>query len=85
MKASRIACSLALCAVLALFLPACILIRTTEHRIKLNENGSGEAMMRLIDIRSDARTDSALARDYAVMMASVQKEGVTEFEQGGGK
>jgi hypothetical protein len=51
----------------------------------MNADGSGEAMMRLIDIRSDARTDSALARDYAVMMASVQKEGVTEFEQGGRK
>lgn len=85
MKASRIACSLALCAALALLLPACLLIRATEHHIKLNKDGSGEAMMRLLDIRSDARTDSTLARDYAVMMASVQKEGVTEFERGGRK
>ena len=85
MKMSRIACSLALSAALAAFLPACLLIRTTEHRIKLNENGSGEASMRLVDIRSDAPTDSALARDYAVMMASIQKEGLTEFEQGGRK
>ncbi len=81
----RIACSLALGAALAVILPGCLLIGTTEHRIKLNANGSGEAMMRLIDIRSDAPTDSALARDYSVMMASVQKEGVTEFEQGGRK
>jgi hypothetical protein len=85
MKTSRIACALALSASLATFLPACLLIQTTEHRIKLNENGSGEATMRLIDIRSDAPTDSALARDYSVMMASVQKEGLTEFEQGGRK
>jgi hypothetical protein len=85
MKIPRIACSLALSAACAVFLPACLLIRTTEHRIKLNENGSGEAMMRLIDIRSDAPTDSALARDYSVMMASIQKEGVTKFEQGGRK
>jgi hypothetical protein len=42
-------------------------------------------MMRLIDIRSDAPTDSMLARDYSVMMASIQKEGVTEFERGGRK
>jgi hypothetical protein len=85
MKLSRIACSLALSAALAALLPACLLIRTTEHRIKLNKNGSGEAMMRLIDIRSDAPTDSMLARDYSVMMASIQKEGVTEFERGGRK
>jgi len=26
-----------------------------------------------------------LARDYSVMMASIQKEGLTEFEQGGRK
>jgi hypothetical protein len=85
MKISRIACCLALSASLAAFLPACLLIQTTEHRIKLNDNGSGEATMRLIDIRSDAPTDSALARDYSVMMASIQKEGLTEFEQGGRK
>jgi hypothetical protein len=85
MKTPRIVCSLALSASLATILPACLLIQTTEHRIKLNENGSGEATMRLIDIRSDAPTDSALARDYSVMMASVQKEGLTEFEQGGRK
>ena len=85
MTASKIAGSVLLSAVLATVLPACLLIRTTEHRIKLNKDGSGEALMRLIDVRSDARTDSALARDYAVMMASIQKEGVTEFEQGGRK
>jgi len=85
MKISTIASSLALGAAMAALLPACLLIRTTEHRIKLNENGSGEASMRLVDIRSDAPTDSALARDYAVMMASIQKEGLTEFEQGGRK
>jgi hypothetical protein len=85
MKLSRVACSLALSASLAAFLPACLLIRTTEHRIKLNANGGGEAIMRLVDIRSDAPTDSALARDYSVMMASIQKEGLTEFERGGRK
>jgi hypothetical protein len=81
----RVFCSLAFIASCALLLPACLLIRTTEHRLKLNPNGSGEGLMRLVDIRSDGRSDSALARDYAVMMASVQKEGVAEFEQGGRK
>lgn len=85
MKTIRILFSLALVAALAVALPSCLLIRTTEHRIRLNENGSGEAMMRLIDIRSDGKTDSALARDYSIMMASVQKEGVVEFEKGGGR
>jgi hypothetical protein len=85
MTTTRILFSLALVAVLAVVLPSCLLIRTTEHRIRLNEKGSGEAMIRLIDIRSDGKTDSALARDYSIMMASVQKEGVVEFEKGGRK
>jgi hypothetical protein len=85
MRELRSVLSVALVLVLALMLPACILIRTTEHRIKLNDNGSGEAMIRLIDIRSDGRTDSALARDYSIMMASLEKEGIAEFEKGGRK
>jgi hypothetical protein len=85
MKFSSFAGSIAFAGACALLLPACLLIRTTEHRIKLTDKGDGEAMMRLVDIRSDARTDSALARDYAIMMASVEKEGLTEFEAGGRK
>lgn len=85
MNATRIGSGLAGAVLPALLLSGCLLIRTTEHRIKLNENGSGEAVMRLVDIRSDARSDSAMARDYSVMMASIQKEGVVEFEQGGRK
>jgi len=41
--------------------------------------------MRLIDIRSDAQSDSLFARDYSVMMTSVEKEGIEEFERGGRK
>ena len=85
MTMSRIASSATLVAAMAFFLPACLLVRTTEHHIKLNKNGSGEGVMRLIDIRSDGRTDSLVARDYAVMMASIEKEGVVEFEKGGRK
>jgi hypothetical protein len=72
-------------AVTALFLPGCLLIRTTEHRIKLNDDGSGEAYMRLVDIRSDGVTDSARIRDFGVMMASADKEGVKDFEGPGRK
>jgi hypothetical protein len=85
MNLSRSACSLVLVGACAAFLPACLLIRTTEHRIKLNDKGGGEALLRLVDLRSDAANDSILARDYAIMMASVQKEGVERFELGGRK
>jgi hypothetical protein len=64
-------------------LPGCLLIRTTEHRIRLNPDGSGEALLRLVDIRSDASTDSAVTYDFAVMMTSFQGSGVKEFEQTG--
>jgi len=74
---------LLLCA--AVLLPGCLLIRTTEHWITIKKDGSGDARLRLIDIRSDAPTDSILARDYSVMMTSVEKEGIDEFERGGRK
>lgn len=78
---------LALPGLLALFalliLPGCLLIRTTEHRIRLNADGSGEALLKLVDIRSDASTDSAVTYDFAVMMTSFQGSGVKEFEQTG--
>lgn len=77
---------LATTALLALLLlPGCLLIRTTEHRIRLNPDGSGEALLRLVDIRSDALTDSAASYDFAVMMTSFQTGGVKEFESTGRK
>ena len=66
-------------------LSGCILVRTTEHRIKLNENGSGEALLRLIDIRSDAQTDSLVRRDFDQMMKTYDKFGAEEFEKFGRK
>ena len=39
-------------------LSGCILVRTTEHRISLRPDGGGEAVLRLIDIRSDETVDS---------------------------
>lgn len=63
----------------------CLLVRTTEHRIKLNDGGGGEAYMRLTDIRSDGVTDSARFHDFGVMMASAELEGIKDFERNGRK
>lgn len=79
---SRFVPALAMLSVLAA-LPGCLLIRTTEHRIQFKSDGSGEALMRLVDIRSDGATDSARIRDFGVMMASVEKEGAQAFEKEG--
>jgi hypothetical protein len=68
-----------------ILLQGCLLVRTTEHRIKLNDGGGGEAYMRLTDIRSDGVTDSARIRDFGVMMASVELEGIQDFERNGRK
>jgi hypothetical protein len=70
---------------LPVILSGCILVRTTEHRIKLNDNGSGEALLRLIDIRSDEQADSLIQRDFDQMMKTVDKYGVDEFERPGRK
>ena len=71
-----------LCAVLIL-LPGCILIRSTEHRISLNDDGTGEAVLRLIDLRSDEMADSLVERDFRIMMSSYEKEGAAEFSRQG--
>ena len=63
----------------------CLLVRTTEHRIRIYDTGGGEAYMRLGDIRSDGVTDSARVRDFGVMMASSEEEGVKDFERNGRK
>ncbi len=72
-------------ALLSAILSGCVLVRTTEHRIKLNEDGSGEALLRLIDIRSDEQTDSLIQRDFDQMMVAYNKYGIEEFEQTGRK
>jgi hypothetical protein len=71
--------------ILVCFFSGCILIRTTEHRITVNEDGTGEAVLRLIDLRSDETADSLIARDFSIMMASFEKEGVADFEKMGRK
>ena len=68
-----------------MLLQGCLLVRTTEHRIRLYDTGGGEAYMRLSDIRSDGVTDSSRVRDFGVMMASSEGEGIKDFERNGRK
>ncbi len=63
-------------------LSGCILIRTTEHRINLQPDGSGEAVLRLIDIRTDELTDSLAERDFRILMTSFEQDEVEGFEEG---
>ena len=82
----RLRAVIALAPLLLLFLaPGCIVVRTTEHLIKLNKDGSGEAVLRLVDLRSDGATDSAVVHDYGVLMGSLEKNGYRDFEQSGRK
>jgi len=66
-------------------LPGCLLVRTSEHLITVREDGTGEAVMRLIDIRSDGRTDSAVNADFDLFIRIAKNDRVPEFEQGGRK
>jgi hypothetical protein len=61
-------------------IPGCLQVRTTEHRIRLDKDGSGEHLLRMIDIRSDGVTDSAVAHDYRVMISSFDAGVEKEFE-----
>jgi hypothetical protein len=63
----------------------CIVVRTTEHRIQVREDGSGEAVLRLIDLRSDETADSSVAHDFAIMMSSFETSGIQDFEKMGRK
>lgn len=76
---------LALLMVLPLLAGGCIVIRTTEQRVKFNRDGSGEAVLRLIDIRSDAEEDSLVQRDFNIMMTSFEGEMARDFEEKGRK
>src|SRR5207249_645777 len=67
--------------VLLLGLPGCLLVRTSEHIITLNEDGSGEGVIRLFDIRSDGQTDSLVKVDFDDLMVAYGSEKVAEFER----
>jgi hypothetical protein len=64
-------------------LPGCILIRSTEHRISVNDDGTGEAVLRLVDLRSDEMADSLVQRDFRIMMSSYERESEGEFSRQG--
>jgi hypothetical protein len=81
---SRYAAAMA-AGVLCVGLSGCILIRTTEHRITLRSDGSGEAVLRLIDIRSDETVDSLAQRDFRILMSSFDQEATNDFEDNGRK
>ena len=68
---------------LLLVLPGCLLVRTSEHIITLKSDGSGHGIIHLIDIRSDARADSLVRRDFDEMMKAYGATKVNEFEQYG--
>jgi hypothetical protein len=81
-NASRLIAGVVLMGILV---PGCIFVRTTDHRIRLNSDGSGQAFLRLIDIRTDQTVDSLVLKDFNQMMTAYDKSGVQEFERNGRK
>jgi hypothetical protein len=79
----RISAAVLLMLAVLVILPGCILIRTTEHRISVNDDGSGEAVLRLVDLRSDEMADSLVTRDFRIMISSYEKEGAAQFSRQG--
>ncbi|MBP2671148.1 MAG: hypothetical protein H6Q85_1214, partial [candidate division NC10 bacterium] len=67
----------------SVILSGCLFVRETEHRIKVNEDGGGEAWIRLIDLRSDGTTDSSVTADLEGMLASFEGDVDKEFERRG--
>ena len=65
--------------------PGCLFVRTTEHIVKLNADRSGEGIIHLIDIRSDARTDSLVRQDFDDLMTAYGSDSVEDFEKSGRK
>jgi hypothetical protein len=64
-----------------LLLQGCLLIGTTELRVKFNDEGEATVTMICTDIRSDAPTDTTRLRDYGILMASLNGDGLRELEQ----
>ncbi|MBP1653518.1 MAG: hypothetical protein H6Q28_74 [Bacteroidetes bacterium] len=80
MKSTSVAVAVLAALAGSLMLGGCLLVRETEHRIKLNDDGGGEAWLRLVDIRSDGETDSAVTVDLEDMLASFERDVEREFE-----
>jgi hypothetical protein len=66
---------------LAVSLSGCILIRVTDHRVKVNRDGTGEAALRLIDLRSNADSDSLVGEEFKRLMAACTDSGLHSFAQ----
>jgi hypothetical protein len=66
---------------LAATVPGCLLVHSTEHHVRLNPDGSGEAILRLHNLRSDGVTDSAIASDVARLLTAYNVSGTAMFEQ----
>ncbi len=64
-------------------LQGCLMVRTTEHIITINDDRSGEGIIHLIDIRSDARSDSLVRRDFDDLIHLLKAKKVDEFERFG--
>lgn len=79
----RVSATLLVIGAMLMIVPGCILIRTTEQRITVNEDGSGEAVLRLGDLRSDEMADSLVQRDFRIMMSSYEREGAEQFSRQG--
>lgn len=75
--------SLILAVLATLVLGGCLIVGTTEHTIRVQQNGSGEALLRLVDIRSDGVTDSLIAADLEELLHMRDAEFVPEFEREG--
>lgn len=71
--------------VLILGFHGCITVSAVEHRIKVNPDGSGIAVIKFLDFRSDAVNDSAYTEDLNQLLDILGQERIEEFEKGGKK
>jgi hypothetical protein len=74
--------TMGLLALSCVLLPGCLLVRTSEHIITFRGTG-GDGIIHLIDIRSDAQSDSLIRSDFSALMDAYRAPVVKEFEQGG--
>jgi hypothetical protein len=63
----------------------CIVIRSTEQRVWFKKDGTGEGILRLIDVRSDETTPEGVKADFESMMNLYLQTGLEDFENSGRK
>ena len=64
-------------------IPGCLVVRTTEHIVTVHEDRTGEGIVHLIDIRSDAISDSLVRRDFDELLKLYSADKFEEFEKYG--